>query len=195
MITFFKDEYGNNSYFARIKVKNIVVFLAKQGEERVIGREEEWKSSDEQKPIDKVEPKFKVGDWLTSNYSFFPNPIKIVDASDTSYITENIEGFRIALTIGYIDKNYHLWTVQDAKEGDVLAAHECLVLFKEIDGLNIRCYGAYYMGLNPRFGVDTLQNKDAFYPVTKEQRDLLFKKMKEAGYEWDAKKKELKKIE
>ena len=29
-------------------------------------------------------------------------------------------------------------------------------------------------------------------PATKEQRDLLFQKMKEAGYEWDAEKKELK---
>ena len=32
-------------------------------------------------------------------------------------------------------------------------------------------------------------------PATKEQRDLLFQKMKEAGYEWDADKKELKMIE
>ena len=32
-------------------------------------------------------------------------------------------------------------------------------------------------------------------PATKEQRDLLFQKMKEAGYEWDVDKKELKKIE
>ena len=32
-----------------------------------------------------------------------------------------------------------------------------------------------------------------FYPATKEQRNLLFTKMKEAGYEWDAEKKELKK--
>lgn len=32
-----------------------------------------------------------------------------------------------------------------------------------------------------------------FYPATKEQRNLLFTKMKEAGYEWDAEKKELMK--
>jgi hypothetical protein len=31
-------------------------------------------------------------------------------------------------------------------------------------------------------------------PATKEQRDFLFTKMKEAGYEWDSEKKELKKI-
>lgn len=29
------------------------------------------------------------------------------------------------------------------------------------------------------------------YPATKEQRDLLFQKMKEVGYEWDSEKKEL----
>jgi hypothetical protein len=44
---------------------------------------------------------------------------------------------------------------------------------------------------NPTLFVNTLQNKTAFYPATKEQRDLLFQKMKEAGYEWDSNKKEL----
>ena len=33
------------------------------------------------------------------------------------------------------------------------------------------------------------------HPATKEQRDLLFAKMQEAGYEWDDGKKELKKIQ
>lgn len=32
-------------------------------------------------------------------------------------------------------------------------------------------------------------------PATKEQRDLLFQKMKEAGYMWDTEKKKLKKID
>ena len=31
-------------------------------------------------------------------------------------------------------------------------------------------------------------------PATKEQRDLLFQKMEESGYQWDAEKYELKKI-
>ena len=33
------------------------------------------------------------------------------------------------------------------------------------------------------------------YPATKEQQDLLFQAMKEAGYKLDSEKKELKKIE
>lgn len=34
-----------------------------------------------------------------------------------------------------------------------------------------------------------------YLPATKEQRDILFAKMKESGYDWDVNKKELKKIE
>ena len=91
------------------------------------------------------------------------------------------------------DKQCRFWTIQDAKDGDVLAAHECYVVFKEIDGLNIKCYCTYhYLGLNPSFYKDTLQNKDAFLPATKEQRDAMMKAMADAGYEWDAEKKELK---
>lgn len=36
---------------------------------------------------------------------------------------------------------------------------------------------------------------DSTKPATKEQRDLLFQKMKKADYEWDAEKKELRKID
>ena len=50
------------------------------------------------------------------------------------------------------------------------------------------------MGFNTSFHINTLQNKTAFQPATKEQSDLLFQKMREAGYEWDTEKKELKKI-
>jgi hypothetical protein len=89
-----------------------------------------------------------------------------------------------------------LWTIQDAEDGDVLAEHETIVLFKKIEGQNIRCYCTYhYLGFNPTFYVGTLQNKDPYCPATKEQRDLLLQKMKETGYEWDSEKKELRTIE
>lgn len=97
----------------------------------------------------------------------------------------------------YVAKHcFHPWTIQDAKDGDVLAEHETIVLFKEIEGQNIRCYCTYhYLGFNPDLRVDTLHNKNAYSPATQEQRDLLFQKMEEAGYKWDSEKKELKKIE
>ena len=147
----------------------------------------------EKKTADMVEPKFKVGDWIVSDEGIF----KITRYEDEC-------GYELTGTTGYVahfvssdyvESNYHLWTIQDAKDGDVLHAHECVVLFKEIDGLNIKCHCTYHYMNNPSFYVNTLQNKKAFRPATKEQRDMLFQQMKEAGYEWDAEKKELKKIE
>lgn len=142
-----------------------------------------------------VEPNFKVGDWVvrkdgttfcSGNY-----------AEQITLIEVDGEGKCIWLssTSWVCDDAIRLWTIQDAKDGDVLAAHECYAIFKEIDRLNIKCYCAYhYMGFNPTLYKNTLQNKTAFKPATKEQRDLLFNRIKENGYTWDADKKKLRKI-
>ena len=144
----------------------------------------------EQNPTDEVKPKFKVGDWIT-NGKLLVGQVTSFDGEYYHYMQEGVEQ---PLHISNAD-NWHLWTIQDANDGDVLAAHECYVIFKEIDGLNIRCYCTYHYLNSESFYIDTLQNKTAFQPATKEQRDLLFQKMKEYGYEWDAEKKELNKIE
>ena len=142
----------------------------------------------EQKSVDKIEPKFKIGDWIIT-----PNNkvLQITSIEEgTWYRFNNVSHY---WRICYCDEQCRLWTIQDAKDGDVLAAHECYVVFKEIDGLNIKCYCTYYhLGLNPSFYRDTLQNKDAFHPATKEQRDAMMKAINDAGYEWDEEKKELK---
>ena len=85
----------------------------------------------------------------------------------------------------------------DAKNGDVLATDDGLCLF---DGtLEEGKYPFAYCGITKR-GFDFYDARLPFShdnnirPATKEQRDLLFSKMREAGYEWDAEKKELKKI-
>ena len=137
-----------------------------------------------------VDPNFNEGDWVVNKFG-------------DSWHIDNLDKKNYQVSDGKGNYNYfpiskqdemHLWTIQDAKDGDVLAASECYVVFKEIDGLNIKCYCTYhYLGLNPSFYRDTLQNKDAFLPATKEQRDTLMKAMNDAGYEWDAGNKELKK--
>lgn len=149
------------------------------------------KKQGEQKPVDNVEPKFKIGDWVV----FVSQSIYQVEKIENGYyILRHTHGGTFRVCVLH-DESLRLWTIQDAKDGDALAAHECYVIFKEIDGLNIRCHCTYhYMGYNPSFYMNTLQNKTAFHPATKEQRDLLFQKMKEEGYEWDADKKELKKL-
>ena len=79
-------------------------------------------------------------------------------------------------------------------DGDVLAAYECLVLFKKLDGINIKCYCTYHFMNNSSFHVDTLQNKDAFRPATEEEKQKLFKAIKEYGYHWNAETKTLERI-
>ena len=144
---------------------------------------------DEQKPIDKVELKFKVGDYVVGKYiSGY-----ISEVRDDCYLLD-YQGFPI-------DKqdNYHLWTIQDAKDGDVLAASDgSIFLFAGV----VDCACKYYVALTIENVVKFNEGLEhywetsrAVYPATKEQRDLLFQKMKEEGYEWDAEKKELKKIE
>lgn len=147
------------------------------------------------KATDNAEPKFKIGDWVVYDRNDHSREImQIYGIRDGRYYFDGNAHF--SWSIKECDEKSHLWTIQDEKDGDALAAHECYVIFKEIDGLNIRCHCTYhYMGFNPSLYVDTLQNKTAFHPATEEERDVLFQKMKEAGYEWDAEKKELKKIE
>ena len=144
-----------------------------------------------QKSADKIEPRFKVGDWVV--FSKSKNVYKVEKIENYEYTLRHILGGSLCLSFSN-EKLIREWTIQDGKDGDVLAAHECYVVFKEIDGLNIKCHCTYhYLGLNPSFYIDTLQNKDAFLPATKEQRDTLMKAMNDAGYEWDTEKKELKK--
>ena len=143
-----------------------------------------------QKSADKIEPTFNVDDWVVNK---FGDSWHIDSLDKKNYQVSDGKGNYNYFPISKQDE-MHLWTIQDGKDGDILAAHECYVVFKEIDGLNIKCHCTYhYLGLNPSFYIDTLQNKDAFLPATKEQRDALMKAMNDAGYEWDGEKKELKK--
>lgn len=147
----------------------------------------------EQNPADKAEPKFKVGDWCIDNEDGIV--FQIVKVLDNTYKYRTNEGKEYSCTHYSLELDARLWSIEDAKPGAVLAAHECLVLFREIDGLNIKCHCTYHFMNHESFFMNTLQNKTAFQPATKEQCDLLFQKMKEEGYEWNAEKKELKEIE
>ena len=156
--------------------------------------------TDEQqsKKLAKILPKFKVGDW-------------IVHDVDTDYVyhVESVgvcyhlrKGGALVLMPFIEEKYYHLWTIQDAKDGDVLVNwNNTIFIFKAIEDETVKFHIAYnekwdaiktstklsHLGLTePQFD---------FHPATKEQCDLLFSKMKEASFEWDAEKKELKKVE
>ena len=192
--------------------KNCMLFLydiEKQGEQKSIDNLTPQEAMDiavekcfeqsKQKPAANVEP-IKVGDIITNG--------KIIGKVDEN---ENNKyhgwfGYDKDLSVHYADipdvENWHKWTIQDAKDGDMLAVepieekyqYPFVAIYKErgLDYFNSYCFisfgGKFYEGSTGHL----IEN---IHPATKEQCDLLFSKMKEAGYKWDADKKELKKIE
>jgi len=152
-----------------------------------IGMTNKQSEIDEKKPADKVEPKFKAGDYVVGKYiSGY-----ISEVRDDCYLLD-YQGFSI-------DKqdDYHLWTIQDAKDGDVLASGGVVFIFNKIHSVWLNCHCSEHNDGSFIAESYDLLNKhlSEVYPATKEQHDKFFAKMKEAGYKWDAEKKELKKID
>jgi hypothetical protein len=152
-----------------------------------------------QKLIDESKPKFNVGDWITNGeYTW-----KVTDIKPLDYILQSQNGDVVDDTISYVDEEFHLWTIQDAKDGDILATKKGNPFIYDKNRYN-NGLAYYYAGLDvnkeltlksPHHMLTHFGELNSVSPATKEQRDLLFQKMKESGYEWDAEKKELNKIE
>jgi hypothetical protein len=117
---------------------------------------------------------------------------KILNIENGEYIIESIYGYQGHNNFETFDKNYHLWTLADAKEGDVLASKDGddILIFRRLN--TTEGFSSYY-DLRGKGELEWTSRN--FIPATKEQCDLLFQKMKEANYEWNTEKKELKEIE
>ena len=153
-----------------------------------------------QKPADKVEPKFKVGDWCIDNED--GTIFQIVKVLDNTYNYRTNEGKEYSCTHYSLELDSRFWTISDAKDGDVLA-----YLIDEED-LWIMIYRSLYKPYEGHVHYHALLVNDEFSdkgtccicidnlkPATKEQRDLLFQKMNNACFTFDFEKKKLKKIE
>jgi hypothetical protein len=100
-----------------------------------------------------------------------------------------------------MDKDYHLWTIADAKDGDVLVASD-KSLFIYDGSINENGSVGFYIAftediINIILSSDDgcgWEEKDSCHPATKEQRDTLIKAIADAGYTFDFEKKELKKL-
>ena len=150
----------------------------------------------EQNYTDKIEPIFKVGDWVVNKFG------------DSWYI-DSLDKKNYQVSDGKGNYNYfpiskqdemHLWTIQDAKDGDILACKEEILLFKSYSKLQGRIslycwYNGHTNNFHSKEVIDILlTTRNKVYPATKEQRDLLFQKIKEAGYKWNVKTKTLDKL-
>ena len=150
----------------------------------------------EQNPADKTEPKFKIGDWVICKNGS-PRVFQVIERSwpNAKYLDE--KGAGGFLNVATLDKQYRPWTIKDAKAGDLLADDYGIYIFDRFDEYDEKCFhcmGAYQHSQKVYENEHMLCSVEV-HPATKEQRDILFQKMHESGYEWDADKKESKKIE
>lgn len=200
-------ENGGVLSFARLQhlAMDIYSWCKKQGEQKPFDYEN---ANIQQKDFaPKVELKFKVGDWILYSGEHYEGVRHITKIDKNGYYIE-----RNGLPHGIIPFNHEmcmrLWTIQDAKDGDVLASELCdsIILFKGIEDNNIQFYCDYDFSEidvpGDRFAVNNsgqhyggVEESEDFRPATKEQRDLLFSKMKDSGYEWSEETHQLKKIE
>ena len=149
----------------------------------------------EKESTDKDEQKFNVGDWIV-----YHNSVYHIDKISGIYLTlSTLDGTALVYHKSVLDSEYtHFWTIADAKNGDVLVTDfkedNIIVMYHSrctIDTINVHCcldnkFVCWNLGV---FNVEDVK------PATKEQRDLLFEKMKKACYEWDDKEKKLIKVE
>ena len=159
-------------------------------------------------PIERKEPgmpKFKVGDWIV--YTGY-----LLRGSDTDgYVmqVESVEDGRYNFTDGSTlcfdsEKDMRLWTIQDAKPGDVLYCNppetgiEYIMLFKRINNFqNIDTYCRFNSidGFNIDVNSVASLKRDNIVPATKAQRDFLFYRLQESGYRWNEETLKLEKTE
>ena len=158
-----------------------------------------------QKPADKVEPKFKVGDWVIDKSFGSIKQIKHFDNDEKVWFTDGTGTF-----IEFLE-GYRLWTIKDAKPGDVLHAtgwhSDCIFIFSGLDNWKFdepdgeKALATSYCCIHVysdmiEFGTqgpDCIE-VNTVKPATKIQCDLLFRNIRENGYEWDANALELKKM-
>lgn len=148
---------------------------------------------EKQVPIDikKVEPKFHEGDWTVSNLDGNARQISEVHSDEhNSYYVINGK----SVNLEEYDRLHHLWTIEDAKPGDVLVCkgnvkdsritYERICLFENLNK-------AFFTLTKTSNGLEeydinvNIDYPDNTVPATKKQKEILFMTMKEVGYKLD----------
>ena len=174
-------------------------WLEKRGETSTILSNSSNIGKNEQKSADKIEPKFKVGDWVVNKFS---DSWHIDSLDKKNYQVSDGKGNYNYFPISKQDE-MHIWTVQDAKDGDVLSYKNNQMvqvgIIEKYVGKHGGCSNTFkiYIGVNwdNNLKMDKYMGCSNIHPATKEQRDFLMKEINDAGYEWDTEKKELRRID
>lgn len=189
-----------NAYWTsnRDRFNKLVAWLEKQGNQKPQGKsaldaanEEKVDNQNCVKPSDKVEPKFHEGEWIV-----LQDKCCKVNYNGCGYELIDQMGLRTSLEYGTVDENAHIWNIiKDAEDGDVLVSDNIVFIFNKIHDVWINCHCSTHKDgsfMEEDYDLMTIKYSKEVYPATKEQRDTLMKAMADAGYEWDAEKKELK---
>ena len=143
---------------------------------------------DEYRLIDTT-PKFKVGDWIVNSNG---------KVNQVTYVNPYGDGYTLddkTYMSGSWCNSYHLWTLKDAKDGDILVVNGNPFIYSYDDGNNVRGNYCCIFNNELRTNLNFSFEGNCITPANKEQGDLLVSKMKESGYEWDTNNGGLKKIE
>ena len=97
-----------------------------------IGYDNTWCKKQDEKPVDN-KPKFKVGNWIVQdNVGIY----KVTEIWDSWYEVIDFDGSNYSISFDQ-ESMCHLWTIQDAKPGDVLHAvgqhNDCIFIFNRLD--------------------------------------------------------------
>ena len=194
----------NRSYDIYAFAKDLLAWLEKKGEQeepQVYETEDgEIITYSETDGYKFVEPNFHEGDWVVNK---FGDSWHIDSIDKKNYQVSDGKGNYNYFPISKQDE-MHLWTIKDAKTGDVLANDHHILILKELVydwSSNGTPYSVKaYCGIKPNGNFEIGKDNWCFcgtlhiLPATKEQRDALMKAMNDARYEWNDKTKTLEKL-
>lgn len=138
---------------------------------------------------------FRPGDWVVHNQNSNIPPIKIIKIEGNNYIFDSDTAEYDKCEIKTLEEYWHLWSIRDAQEGDILATeYGRPFIFKGLldpdhpDSptayCGIDCMDQFITSTGTRWWTDSKVE-----PATNKQKEYLFKEMSEYGYTWDFEKK------
>lgn len=147
--------------------------------------------ADKKQLIDKINPKFKIGDWIISKYEV---PCYVKNIYERQYELCSTTGYNFTKYIKDVDNgDYDIWTIDDAKDGDILCVDNTLIfIYKKSNDNNIDVHCYYHIEddvIIIQKDLICISVQGNIYPATKEQHNMLHKKLQEFGLTWNATKK------
>ena len=143
------------------------------------------------------ETKFNVGDWVFATNDG-EGPWLITAITDNYYTLQDTQENEASVAQITIDNKYHLWSLKDAKPGDVLISEDDKhpFIFKKFLGYA----PSAYCGIDTTDSIyisdeDLPWTRDTVRPATPDEKVVLFTKLKDEGYSWDPESLTLSKIQ